>query len=404
MLERATLRRTDPAGNAPINSGLLAEVLLYYSEVELLLDVANLSLLIRTIGPETFQRLVELPNVKAISVEDNLAVQTDSTGIELHNFVAFSFFKSPSGKEIKTKEDRLFEVYFREMGDKWDAKRAVTRVLPFVTESPLGGPVGSNRIIEHARIDLLDAKYVENAATEVLLRLVPNFHIPQKLVFRPHETDTGYIIETNLSFSAVNAEYHKVVPPSQDSLSSARILSEILEARAGLTISAQNNSDAVVTVLCESLMKKRVVELVKRAERSKREIEVFQEYSLSHGKALQEAINSGERSFSDFLNLMEAAGDFKAWVKNQPADAKILEEYIAALSSQSWIDLLPSKALRFTFFSGAGIAADLAFPTGFGIIAGTALGAADAFLLDRLIKGWKPNYFVNGPLSEFVDK
>jgi hypothetical protein len=42
----------------------------------------------------------------------------------------------------------------------------------------------------------------------------------------------------------------------------------------------------------------------------------------------------------------------------------------------------------------------------FSPLAGTAVGiglsAGDSFLVDKLIKGWKPNQFVNGPLKEFV--
>ena len=35
-------------------------------------------------------------------------------------------------------------------------------------------------------------------------------------------------------------------------------------------------------------------------------------------------------------------------------------------------------------------------------VGGAALGAADSFLIDHLIKGYRPNQFVNGPLAKFV--
>jgi hypothetical protein len=37
-----------------------------------------------------------------------------------------------------------------------------------------------------------------------------------------------------------------------------------------------------------------------------------------------------------------------------------------------------------------------------GIPAGLALGATDSFIVDRLLKGWRPNQFIEGPLRDFV--
>jgi hypothetical protein len=38
-----------------------------------------------------------------------------------------------------------------------------------------------------------------------------------------------------------------------------------------------------------------------------------------------------------------------------------------------------------------------------GIASGIALNAADYFLIDRLIKGWKPNQFIEGALKDFLN-
>ena len=59
-----------------------------------------------------------------------------------------------------------------------------------------------------------------------------------------------------------------------------------------------------------------------------------------------------------------------------------------------WADNLPPKTLRWLIFTAAGIPLSLAAAVG--------LGAADTFLLDKLIKGWKPNQFIEGPLKDFL--
>jgi ABC-type branched-subunit amino acid transport system permease subunit len=53
-------------------------------------------------------------------------------------------------------------------------------------------------------------------------------------------------------------------------------------------------------------------------------------------------------------------------------------------------------------FTAAGLGLDAAGLGGAGTMIATALGAADTFLLDRILRGWKPSQFVTGPLMKFV--
>jgi len=55
-------------------------------------------------------------------------------------------------------------------------------------------------------------------------------------------------------------------------------------------------------------------------------------------------------------------------------------------------------------FTGAGIGIDALGAGGIGTSIGVALSAADQFLLDRLIKGWKPNQFIEDELRGFVSR
>ncbi len=54
----------------------------------------------------------------------------------------------------------------------------------------------------------------------------------------------------------------------------------------------------------------------------------------------------------------------------------------------------PMKVIRFLIFTGGG----LLVPA----LAALGLSAADAFVVDRLLGGWRPNQFVNGPLKGFA--
>jgi hypothetical protein len=54
--------------------------------------------------------------------------------------------------------------------------------------------------------------------------------------------------------------------------------------------------------------------------------------------------------------------------------------------------------------AGLSALAGLAMTPGAGVATGIGLSAADYFLLDRLLKGWKPNQFVEGSLRPFLRK
>lgn len=53
-------------------------------------------------------------------------------------------------------------------------------------------------------------------------------------------------------------------------------------------------------------------------------------------------------------------------------------------------------------FNAAAGALSLVTTPAVGVAASTALNILDSFLVDRLVKGWKPNQFVEGVLREFI--
>jgi hypothetical protein len=107
------------------------------------------------------------------------------------------------------------------------------------------------------------------------------------------------------------------------------------------------------------------------------------------------------KSFDDLLKLLDKAAKFKAWLKNQKPDENLCKNYLREVTASTWIEKLPAKSLRWTLFTGAGLAADSVGAGGIGTAIGVGVSAADAFLLDKIIKGWKPNHFVNEHLTNF---
>ena len=122
---------------------------------------------------------------------------------------------------------------------------------------------------------------------------------------------------------------------------------------------------------------------------------------LEDARALREAINSGERTFAELRKVLSSAAEFRNRLKNQEPDQELVKAYFREVTKTSWVDKLPTKSVRWSIFTGLGLVVDALGGSGLGTASAVAVSAADAFLLDRLLKGWKPNQFVDDSLKKF---
>ena len=102
------------------------------------------------------------------------------------------------------------------------------------------------------------------------------------------------------------------------------------------------------------------------------------------------------------MKAIYAADRFKGWLVKQDIDSELIKEYYKEVTKNSSFDHLPGKSLRWSIFTGLGIASDLIIAGGLGTVAGVSLSLLDAFVLDKLIKGWKPNQFVEENLENLI--
>ena len=135
---------------------------------------------------------------------------------------------------------------------------------------------------------------------------------------------------------------------------------------------------------------------------SEENISLFQEFVFGDSRAIREAINGRQRNMEDVVSLVASAKKFRHWVANQPENTDLRKAYLSEVSRLGWAEKLAPKAVRWGVFTLAGtVLSALSGP-----IAGTAgaigLSALDTFVLDSLVKGWKPNQFVEGPLRDFL--
>jgi hypothetical protein len=93
------------------------------------------------------------------------------------------------------------------------------------------------------------------------------------------------------------------------------------------------------------------------------------------------------------LVLIDQAARFKDWLKTVNPDEGLVRTYIKDVTSEGWIQRLPAKSLRYVLT----LALDSTNP-----VAGILAGVADNFIVEKLLKGWRPNHFIANKLEPFI--
>lgn len=139
--------------------------------------------------------------------------------------------------------------------------------------------------------------------------------------------------------------------------------------------------------------------LVASAQRAHTEAFLLQSVVLPHGRAIAEACNEVvPRRWTEPVPatqdvLRRAVVARRARLELDPAVSA--GEILRKLSEGDWIDRLPSRAVRWSLFTAGGLGVDAMGAGGAGVLGGLSLSAFDAFLLDRVLAGWRPSrYFL----------
>jgi hypothetical protein len=382
--------------------GLLAESMLFYNDIVLLLDRGSLIALIETLSPDIIVRLHDEFGLKLSYHREAFAVMSSlKDGVSSHRFTDFTMDGKPP-KFIRSVADEIGDVVERLRGANREtrkfAKSLIDRVSPHILSQK--EKVG---LIEAANSDILDAAYSRYAAAAAVSFFAPSVKFDDNWRFGASNYDRdNFAIDTNIDFSIIDVEYRKVPGQESGSVNGAFIASHMFGARVESYFASSYMSGFVCDGLASQLMNRRFFDLVRRRNKDVIEIDLFQEKLIPEGKKLREAINAGEVSFVDALRVIGEARKFKRWLSERNPDETLLKAYFEEISRKSWLQKLPGKAFRWITSAGLGAVASYAFSPIEGVMAGAGLGAIDAFLVDRLVKGWRPDQFVSGSLAKLI--
>lgn len=393
MFESVVLRRKE--NGEPISAGQVAEALLFYQKVHVVVDRGTLIQLVRQIGISSLIALTQRTDFSAVYTEENLGTVTNDVGLlKVHGFAAFTLVGSQERGNLERVHDRLqFEL--EKLGAQPpDAKRFARAFLENVPARKLsGGHFISGGIPTAAHKDLLDAPFALAAVRRALIATPGGYDAGEELKLDVVETELGTYVFSSIDFDAVNRRRAALQPP-QEAVTIAHLLSALLDARADISMAAHYGGDFVCSAATSAVIQVRYDLLLMRTQKNLGQQRNFLEVQLPDMPTIAEAIDSGERSFDDFLRLLDKSARFKLWLKSTNPDEGLVREYFRAATAQDWIQTNKAKGMRYAL-------AALAEATN--PVAGLVAGLADNFVIEKLLGGWRPSHFVNDRLKPFVN-
>ncbi|MGA8725386.1 MAG: hypothetical protein WB565_10090 [Acidimicrobiales bacterium] len=393
MLDRLCLsrhRRLFP--ERPLDVGALGEAMLFYGEVRLFADRAVMNQLVRELTPDELFTALSEGYLRITYVDGGFGIVTNNSGtpFELHRPVSFRV-------ESMAFDDVVDNAFAAKTSNESKARKLRRRLSPYIDQHHWDDKV-QLAVLQ----DLQSGEYVAQAVRAVIKAAAPGLAGLDSCSFEVSEQDGLFSVATDIDFSAVNLAFHRQVSPDVATISPAFILAELVEGQVQLQRSAEYQADLATDSLTSELLELKCADIIERSTRSHVGIEIFQDRLLT-GRAVREAVNDGQRSFSDLLDVIHDARRFRSWLQSTDEDRDLLDAYYEEISKRSWIDRLPTKAVRWAIFGTAGLSlAALGLPPDAATVAALGLGAVDELLLDRIGHGWRPSQFVDGNLSRFV--
>ncbi len=392
MFEKIVLRRSE-TGTA-ISAGQIAEALLFYQNVHLIIDLGSFRQLIRQLGPATLLTILRRSDCFAVYCEETLGTHTQSVGtLQAHSLVAFSLAGHDGVGMFSSREERVAYLLKNDDLSSSDAKRFAKAFLKITPVRKLSGDFYCNGgITEAARTDLSDASFVKSAVNSALELTTGANSLGSSLKFDIHDSELGMYVFHNIDFQAINARRANF-QPSTGPISEAHLLNHILEARADLALASFYGGDFVSSEVTSSIVQLRYYELLRRQKLNEDQRANFHEITLPDYPSLRESIDSKHRTFKEFLLLLDRAARFKEWLKSTSLDQALVRSYMTAISKEGWIQSVPAKTVRYLFT----LALESQSPW-----IGAAAAIGDSFVIEKLLGGWRPNHFVENRLAPFL--
>jgi len=393
MFDHVVLNRS--VDGPSVTFGEIAEALLFYQSVHIILDRSSLAGLINKIGPNNVLKILAYPNVKATYIEEFVGVHTEQTssGPE-HTLVSVNVVGGEAVGELKSAKKRLEYMLLQNHLNATQAENFISRFRKYVTFRSLANDhYIKGGVVAASTDDLSDTEYVSSGARIIAKNLLGYSNLSDDFYFRIAFAHGNFRISTNLDFSTAN-EIQKNKDKNHIDYTPVNIATGLFTASYGLILAAHYGGDFYTSEVDSEVIQVKNKQILNRANINRTVQKEFYTILLNGCPDIATVLNSGDRSFEEFSELLSKANKFKKWLKGKSPDENLISNYLEDVTSSGWVNRTPSRILRYLSCTSLGFVAPAA---------GIVVSAFDTFFLEKLSAGWKPNQFINGKLKSFVD-
>jgi hypothetical protein len=383
MFEKLTIKQTY---SKPLNVGQLLEAIIFYEKVELVVDSTSMKSIFNDFNLLSF--LYDLIKHRKLNVHfiNGLYTICGMKNEGLFISTIESDWKLP-GPVIDTEPNISDSLHRNLIIDFWE-ETSLYRNL--ANRDFLKDDVKNDFIFSASIISVLEYYFPE----------LSNFDNLYLLTDRIYQNDNPEIFSYELVFDEKITNDPRI---ENIEMLISNPVSAIIDANVNIEMASRFNSDFLSQTIYDSLLETKINRIFKNnTNKFKSDQKLFQSIVVNDIKSIEEAINNNHKTFDDYLKLYNQSYKFKEWLTKVPKDQSALNQYISEINSDKWFEKLPVKGLRWSIFTGLGIAIDLLGAGGIGTISGMAVSATDAFYLDKILKGWNPNLYIKGNLNEFL--
>ncbi|MDY8093602.1 MULTISPECIES: hypothetical protein [Paenibacillus] len=108
---------------------------------------------------------------------------------------------------------------------------------------------------------------------------------------------------------------------------------------------SKHSSDFQLSPSSSILIANRFDSLYNKIVSGSNSIETFNNFVLKTGN-VRGVLNSGEKTFSEYISIYENSRKFKEFIGDLPPEANLIQEYFNANNANTWAEKLPSKTIR----------------------------------------------------------
>lgn len=413
MFESIMIRHTAPPGaESTVDLGHLAESMLFYGKVRLALTRGSVKDLVGKLGPDLAIELVENPCIDSVYLNASFGIRSEDVGTAnaRHRPISLLIGAGPSGTDESTFQpethyDVVHDVFAQAIGSRRRANRKANR---FINQLRSHEPIED--IPSQAVEDWQREQYVRPAVAAVIAELAPTYTPPNDLRTELVPLADGWFrFDSNINWNALRAA-HAAKTGAPSTLGPADLLTALVDVNEDLYLGAALDATLAQDRLGAQLLRIKCADLRRAADMQQTQIDQFQYLKVDSVHDIRTVINSGDRSFEEFLKVHGEAKPFRDWLDGQPPDANLVAAYSAETVTKHGFDKAPQRQLRWMLPTGGEVATAILHEADMmsrDVSAGTALalaaiGLIDKFVIERYKHGWRPSSFIDDELRPFV--